>query len=119
MSKQQLPYFARLHHFGAEIGADLLYDGRFFCRVKLANGKDLEFFPEGRIVVGENEWVPPIIRLHAIREDLKFLGGKKGKVAIESDPKKLLEFCTVISKWLQEYMKEAEDLLKKSQANPV
>jgi hypothetical protein len=112
MPKQ--PYFARLHHFGHEIGADLLYNGRFFCRVKLANGKDLEFFADGTIVVGENEWVPPTISLGAIREVLKWLGGKKGKVAIESDPKKLLEFCTITSKLLQEYMEVAKELLEKS-----
>jgi hypothetical protein len=112
MSKQ--PYFVKLHYFGQEIGADLLYDGRFSCRVKLADGKDLQFFADGSIVVGENEWVPPTIRLGAIREDLKWLGGKKGKVAIESDPKKLLEFCTITSKWLQEYMEVAKELLKKS-----
>jgi hypothetical protein len=110
----QQPYFVKLHHFGQEIGADLLYDGRFSCRVKLANGECLQFFADGSIVVGEKEWVPPTIRLCAIREDLKFLGGKKGRVAIESDPKKLLEFCTIMSKWLQEYMAVAKELLEKS-----
>jgi hypothetical protein len=107
------PYFVKLHKFGAEIGADLLYDGQFSCRVKLANGGDLQFYADGSIVVGEKEWVPPTIRLYAIREDLKFLGGKKGRIAIESNPKKLLEFCTVMSKWLQEYMEEAKELLEK------
>jgi len=107
--------FGAVHHFGEKIGADLIFDGRFCCGLELSDGRKLRFYADGSIVVGDQTWTPPTIMLRAIREDLRWIG----KNGIESNPEKILEFCRVTQKWLQEYMKEAEDLLKKSPANPA
>lgn len=99
--------FGKIYQFGKKIGADLSFDGMRYCRLNLADGGELKFYGDGKIVVGDYEWTPPEIMLESIGADLKH-ARKRG---LESDPKGLLEHLKTTERLVQEYIEEVEEIL--------
>jgi len=103
--------FGKIYQFGQKIGADLSFDGMRYCGLKLLDGRELKFYSDGRIVVGDYEWTPPENMLESIEADLKYAR----KCGLESNPEGYLEHFKTAQRLVQEYIQEIEEILAEPQ----